>query len=55
MPENAEKAMIIDALKNKYSAPQLLAKLRVSKSSYFYQHKIKQLPYKYMLIKSKII
>lgn len=31
-----EKAVIIDALKNKYSLQQLFIKLEVSKSSYYY-------------------
>ena len=34
---NREKAVIIDALKNKYSLPILLQKLLLSKSSYYYQ------------------
>ena len=32
-----EKAVIIDALKNKYSLPDLLKKLNLAKSSYYYQ------------------
>lgn len=35
--KNKEKAVIIDALKNKYSLPQLCAKLDIPKSSYYYQ------------------
>ena len=53
--KNAEKTMIIDALRNKYALSLLLAKLQISKSSYFYQHKIQQSPYKYEAIKIKII
>ena len=53
--KNAEKTMIIDALRNKYALSLLLAKLQISKSSYFYQHKIQQSPYKYEAIKVKII
>lgn len=34
---NREKAVIIDALKNKYSLPDLLKKLNLAKSSYYYQ------------------
>ena len=34
---NWEKAVIIDALKNKYSLPDLLKKLNLAKSSYYYQ------------------
>jgi hypothetical protein len=37
---NQEKAVIVDALKNKYSLPILLQKLRLAKSSYYYQHKL---------------
>lgn len=37
---NKEKAVIIDALKNKYSLQQLLKKMNFAKSSYFYQSKI---------------
>ena len=36
---NREKAVIIDALKNKYSLPLLLRKMHLSKSSYYYQKK----------------
>ncbi len=34
---NLEKAVIIDALKNKYSLPVLFKKLNLAKSSYYYQ------------------
>jgi putative transposase len=34
---NKEKAVIVDALKKKYSLPLLLKKLDFSKSSYYYQ------------------
>ncbi len=34
---NREKAVIIDALKTKYSLPKLLEKLCISRSSYYYQ------------------
>lgn len=37
---NKEKAVIIDALKSKYSLPCLLKKMNLSKSSYYYQEKI---------------
>lgn len=36
---NREKAVIIDALKNRYSLPLLLQKMYISKSSYYYQEK----------------
>lgn len=38
--KNREKAVIIGALKNKYSLPALLNKLDMPKSSYFYQVKV---------------
>ena len=53
--KNREKTMIIDALRNKYSLSLLLKKLDISKSSYCYQHKTQNLPYKYEEIKNKII
>lgn len=34
---NREKAVIIDALRNKYSLPKLCTKLAIPKSSYYYQ------------------
>lgn len=37
--KNQEKAVIVDALKNKYSLPLLLKSLKLSRSSYYYQHK----------------
>ena len=37
---NREKAVIIGALKNKYSLPVLLNKLDMARSSYFYQIKV---------------
>ena len=37
---NREKAVIIDILKYKYSLPSLCNKLRISKSSYYYQEKV---------------
>ena len=51
--KNRDKTMIIDALRNKWSLSLLLKKLEISKSSYCYQHKIQQLPYKYEEIKKK--
>lgn len=35
--KNHEKAVVIDALKNKYPLPQLLNLLHIAKSSYYYQ------------------
>lgn len=39
--------MIIDALKNKYSLPDLLKRLEFSKSSYYYQEAAMKRPDKY--------
>ena len=38
--KNREKAVIVDALKSKYSLPALLQKLNLSKSSYYYQESV---------------
>lgn len=51
---NHEKAVIIDALRNKYSLPFLLRKLNLSKSSYYYQHKQASSPDKYELLRCRI-
>lgn len=39
--KNSEKAVIVDALKNRYSLPKLLAMLNLPRSSYYYQKKEK--------------
>lgn len=52
---NKEKAMIVDALKNNYSLPALLEKLNLSRSSYYYQQKIKTRPDKYKELRQRII
>ena len=51
---NQEKAVIVDALKNKYSLPILLQKLRLAKSSYYYQHKLASTPDKYEALRDRI-
>lgn len=51
---NKEKAVIVDALKNKYSLPVLLKWLALSKSSYYYQETIMKKPDKYADMRSKI-
>ena len=51
---NHEKAVIVDALKNKYSLPLLLRKLKLSRSSYYYQHKQTSFPDKYEALRSHI-
>ena len=52
---NQEKAVIIDALKNKYSLPVLFKKLHLSKSSYYYQEKTIHAEDKYHSLRKKII
>lgn len=51
---NREKAVIIDALKTKYSLPRLLEKLDLSKSSYYYQEKVMSQPDKYFSLRIRI-
>lgn len=52
---NREKAVIIDALKNKYSLPILCVKLNLAKSSYYYQEKAIHTEDKYLELRKKII
>lgn len=52
--KNREKAVIIDALKNKYSLPDLLKRLELSKSSYYYQEASMKKPDKYNDIRVRI-
>ena len=51
---NYEKAVIVDALRNKYSLPILLQKLKLSRSSYYYQHKQTLFPDKYEALRCHI-
>lgn len=51
---NSEKAVIVDALKDKYSLPMLLEKIKLSKSSYYYQEKVMKSPDKYAALRNKI-
>ena len=51
---NQEKAAIIDALKNKYSLPELLSALHCPRSSYYYQQKRAKKQDKYFYVKEKI-
>jgi transposase-like protein len=48
---NREKAILIDALRNKYKLIQLLALLELSKSSYFYQRNAFESPDKYLKLR----
>ena len=52
---NREKAVIIDALKNKYSLLNLLKKLKLAKSSYYYQEKTIYAEDKYSDLRKRII
>ena len=52
---NREKAVIIDALKNKYSLPDLLKKLNLAKSSYYYQEKTIYAEDKYSNLRKRIV
>lgn len=52
---NREKAVIIGALKNKYSLPTLCRKLNLAKSSYYYQEKAIHAEDKYFNLRQKII
>ena len=52
---NREKAVIIGALKTKYSLPKLLEKLRISRSSYYYQENAIHAADKYAEIRNLIV
>lgn len=52
--KNREKAVIIDALKNKYSLPVFLQKLNLFTNSYFYQRKQRMSSYKYATLRIRI-
>lgn len=52
--KNSEKAVIVDALREKYSLPLLLNKLNLSRSSYYYQEKVMKQPDKYETLRKKI-
>jgi len=51
---NQEKAVIVDALKDKYSLPILLQKLSLAKSSYYYQHRLVLSSDKYEALRGRI-
>ena len=51
---NREKAVIIGALKDKYSLPTLLKKLNLPRSSYFYQQKMLNGKDKYEKLREKV-
>lgn len=51
---NREKAVVIDALRNRYRLKTLLSVLQMSKSSYFYQEAAMAAPDKYADVRRKI-
>lgn len=51
---NREKAVIVDALKNKHSLPLLLKEMHIAKSCYYYQKNILSQADKYAGIRSRI-
>lgn len=53
--KNSEKAVIVDALVDRYSLPLILEKLHLSRSSYYYQRKRLAAPDKYEVIRAQII
>lgn len=52
--KNREKAVVIDAVKDKYPLPQLLKFLRIAKSSYYYQENVMKQPDKYYELRIRI-
>lgn len=48
---NREKAMIIDALRDRYCLKELLLLFHLSKSSYFYQKEVMKQPNKYCVLR----
>lgn len=53
--KNREKAVIIGALKNKYSLPKLCSKLNLSRSSYYYQESVLKAADKYASLRIHIV
>ena len=52
--KNREKAVIIDALKGKYTLPMLLSRFNMAKSSYYYQRAVMNKPDKYLSYRAQI-
>ena len=52
--KNREKAVVIDAVKDKYSLPQLLKFLCIAKSSYYYQENVMRQPDKYYELRIQV-
>ena len=53
--KNREKAVVIDAMKDRYPLPNLLRLLNIAKSSYYYHETAIKQPDKYSHIRKKII
>lgn len=53
--KNREKAVIIDALKEKYVLPMLLAYFHMAKSSYYHQQAVRNKPDKYFPLREQIV
>ena len=52
---NKEKTILVDALRSKHPLKELLAYLRLARSSYFYHRKIASLPDKYEKLRHRVI
>lgn len=52
--KNREKAVIVDALRNRYSLPLLFNKLSFAKSCYYYQENVFSKPDKYTNLRNRI-
>ena len=52
---NKEKTILVDALRSKHPLKELLACLRLARSSYFYHRKIASLPDKYEKLRHRVI
>lgn len=52
--KNREKAVIVDALKNKYSLSLILEKLKLAKSCYYYHEKVFAREDKYLFLRKEI-
>lgn len=52
---NREKAMIIDALRDRYCLKELLHLFHLAKSSYFYQQEVMKQPNKYCALREMIV
>ena len=52
--KNREKAVVIDAMKDRYPLPDLLRVLKIARSSYYYQETVRKQPDKYSEVRKKI-